>query len=430
MKKRNVDYQIVLRDISQSMVRLNRPDRLLKMITRYLDKELGLSHVGIMVFKEDRRHYTFVDSRGSGRIPANLVKFELDHPLARWFIAPQGRSKTPREDYLTPKMLRRTIRSASGTHLDMHVKEAKELLNVMQSLKLELVVPAYFKKSLLGLLLLGRRNNNKPFTSGDILFYQILTQDCSMAVKSAEYHRHLLEKNKELECRLLEIEKMRTKEQKTYYEIMRSLAAEVYAKDAYTFGHIGQVERLGLMTALEMGLDLSGRGKDILSASLILHDVGKIGIPDRILNKPAKLTDEEWEIMRTHVDKGAKILEPLTDFREVREVVRAHHEFFDGSGYPRGLKGDAIPIEARIVGVVDAFHAIVSTRCYSTGRPIEFAFQELRRCAGTQFDPKVVEAFVRAMTREMRKRGIDPSLPAEEFTFEEPGRIEENSRHS
>ena len=103
--------------------------------------------------------------------------------------------------------------------------------------------------------------------------------------------------------------------------------------------------------------------------------------------------------MRTHVEKGVKILEPLTDFKEVAEIVHCHHENFDGSGYPRGLKGQAIPIEARIVSVVDAFHAIVSTRCYRGGSPIEIAFQELKRCAGTQFDPAVVEAFIRAMKK-------------------------------
>jgi len=161
------------------------------------------------------------------------------------------------------------------------------------------------------------------------------------------------------------------------------------------------------MAAREMGLDLTGRKKDILSAGLILHDVGKIGIPDHILNKPSALNEEEWKIMRTHVDKGVMILEPLTDFKEVKEIVRCHHENHDGSGYPRGLKGGQIPVESRIVAVVDAFHAIVSTRCYSRGRPVETAFEELGRCAGTQFDPKVVEAFIRGMKKELKKRGID-----------------------
>lgn len=105
--------------------------------------------------------------------------------------------------------------------------------------------------------------------------------------------------------------------------------------------------------------------------------------------------------MRQHPVKGAKILEPLTGFKEVANVVLHHHENYDGSGYPSGLKGEAIPLEARIVSVVDAFHAIVSKRCYSKGKPIEVAFEELERCAGTQFDPQVVGAFIRAYQRTL-----------------------------
>src|SRR3989338_3937801 len=219
-----------------------------------------------------------------------------------------------------------------------------------------------------------------------------------MTIKTAEYRKDLLAKNLELEkqklelqLRLQEIADLRKREQETYYQIVMSLAHEVHAKDPYTAGHLQGVERLGLMTAQEMGYDMGGRKKDVLVAALHLHDVGKIGIPDNILMKPASLNEEEWKIMRQHPVKGAKILEPLSGFKEVANIVLHHHEYFNGKGYPGGLKGEAIPIEARIISVVDAFHAIVSTRCYSKGRSVETAFRELERCAGTQFDPNVVQ---------------------------------------
>lgn len=407
--KSRVDYQEVLRNISQSMVRLHRPERLLKLILRYLDRDLGISHAGIMVFKEDREHYTFVDSRGKGRIPASLVKFEKSHPLIAWFGSTK-KKKPSLNDYLSFSGLEKTLNEGRKNLPAGILAEWERTVSAMKSLRLELVVPAYFKKELLGLLLLGAKKNRKSFEHDEIAFFQIMTQDCAMVVKTAEYQKALYDQNAQLQKHLNEINALREKEQRTYYEIMRSLANEVYAKDAYTFGHVGQVERLGLMTAREMGLDLTGRRRDVLSAGLILHDVGKIGIPDHILNKPDRLTDEEWAVMKTHVDKGAKILEPLTDFKEVREIVCSHHENYDGSGYPRGLRGESIPVEARIVSVVDAFHAIVSTRCYSKGRPPETAFDELRRCAGRQFDPRVVEAFIRAMSREMKKRGVGQGL--------------------
>jgi HD-GYP domain-containing protein (c-di-GMP phosphodiesterase class II) len=165
------------------------------------------------------------------------------------------------------------------------------------------------------------------------------------------------------------------------------------------------------MTAEEMGFDVSGRKKDILVAALHLHDVGKIGIPDHILMKPASLTDNEWKIMRQHPEKGAKILAPLSGFKEVANAVLHHHERYDGDGYPNGLKGDEIPIESRVIAVVDAFHAIVSTRCYKKGHPLETAYSELKRCSGSQFDPKVVHAFIRAHKRLIGREKGDKKRP-------------------
>ncbi len=403
--QRKIDYQEALRDVAKSMVRLKRPERLLKMITRFIDRQFGLSHTSLLVLEEPRKRFIFVDSKGTRRLPMGLIKVEMDHPLVHWFQSSKNASKV-KKDFLNRLELKRWLTNGRARSLSREDKaEIAKVYSAMEVLKAELVVPGYFKEALLGLLLLGRKKNGNGFTKPEISFFQILAQDCSMALKTSEYHRGLVEQNAELAKRLSEIESLRKKEQATYYEIMRSLAQEVYAKDAYTFGHVSQVERLGIMTAKEMGMDLSGKRRDILSASLILHDVGKIGIPDNILKRAGKLEGEDWEVMKSHVDKGVRILAPLTDFKEVAEIVHCHHEKFDGTGYPRRIKGESIPIEARIVSVVDAFHAIVSTRCYSKGRPVEIALTELQNCAGTQFDPVVVTAFCNALRREMKKRG-------------------------
>lgn len=402
---KKIDYQGALRDVAKSMVRLKRPERLLKMITRFIDRQFDLSHTSLVVLQEKKNCFHFVDSKGARRFPIALVKFEMDHPLVQWFQVKDKKGKTHKDFIQRATLKQWLINGRTHPHLAVTHDQLERMKKGMDDLKVELAIPGFFKETLLGLLLLGEKRNKGRFTKSEISFFQILAQDCSMAVKTAEYHQGLLEQNRELARRVGEIEKLRNKEQETYYEIMRSLAQEVYAKDAYTFGHVSQVERLGLMTAREMGLDLTGKKKDILCAGLILHDVGKIGIPDRILKNPGRLEGEDWKVMQSHVEKGKKILEPLTDFKEAAEIVYCHHERYDGTGYPRGLKGEAIPIEARIVSVVDAFHAIVSTRCYSQGRPLEFAVEELRRCGGTQFDPQVVEAFIRALRKEMKKRG-------------------------
>lgn len=399
------DYQEVLRDVARSMVRLKRPDRLLKLITRFIDRQFGLTHTSLLVLDSKKNRYSFVNSKGTGRLPVGLVKFDVDHPLIHWFS--DSKKKHPiHKDFLfltdVKKMLSRAeFRLAANSQS----AQLTGIQKAMQNLKVELAVPGYFKDTLIGVLMLGKRVNGRCFTKQEVTFFQTLAHDCSMAVKTAEYNQSLLEQNRELERRLEEIETMRRKEQRTYYEIMRSLAEQVHAKEPYTFGHVSEVEKLGLMTARELGMDLSGRNKDVLSAALILHDVGKIGVPDHILCKPGALNAEEWKIMQSHVEKGTKILEPLSDFKKVREIIWAHHERYDGGGYPRRLKGEQIPIEARIVTVVDSFHAIVSTRCYQEGRSIEEAFRELQNCAGAQFDPVVVDAFIAVLKREMQKKG-------------------------
>ena len=391
--------------MARSMVRLKHPERLLKLITRFIDRRFGLNHTALLIQDLKKGHYVFVNSQGAKRLPAGLVKFDNDHPLIQWFCGPV--KKLPfQKDFLfiadVKKMLTRAEFRLAANSKANHLTRIQK---AMQSLSIELVIPGYFKETLVGLLMLGRRGSGRPFSKQEVAFFQTLANDCSMAVKTAEYNQSLVLQNQELEKRLKTIEALRHKEQRTYYEIMRSLAEEVHAKEPNIFGHVSEVERLGLMTAREMGMELTGISKDVLSAALILHDVGKIGIPDSILTKPGPLTDEEWKVMKSHVEKGAKILEPLTDFKKVREIILAHHERYDGGGYPHGLRGEEIPIEARILSVVDSFHAIVSSRCYREGRTVEAAFQELQNGTGAQFDPIVVDSFIRVMKREMQRKG-------------------------
>ncbi len=400
------DYQEALKNAARTMVRVKNPRRLLKMIVRFIAREVGLDHASILMYDQLKSRYVFVDSQGTHRIPVSLIKLDETNPLINWFSKSEKGVKI-NKDYLDREQVVSWLTDAAfiGGRPALKGKLTK-LKEVMDMLKMTTCVPGYYKDELLGVLLLGKKRTGETFSFEEISFFQTLANDASMTIKTAEYREDLIAKNmelerqkQELERRLGEIADLRKKEQETYYQIVMSLAQEVNAKDPYTAGHLQGVERLGVMTAQEMGYDLTGRKRDVLVASLHLHDVGKIGIPDNILMKPASLTDEEWKIMRQHPVKGAKILEPLTGFKDVANVVLHHHENFDGSGYPDGLKGEEIPLEARIVSVVDAFHAIISKRCYSKGRSIEVAFQELERCAGTQFDPKVVDAFIRAYKR-------------------------------
>jgi diguanylate cyclase (GGDEF)-like protein/putative nucleotidyltransferase with HDIG domain len=178
-------------------------------------------------------------------------------------------------------------------------------------------------------------------------------------------------------------------------DTVTSLAYAIDAKDQYTQGHSQKVSAYAALLAEALGL--SEAEVDEIRLGAILHDVGKVGIPEQILNKNGPLNPEEWEIMKTHVTYGGRLLEPLAPVARIRKMVLHHHEFFDGSGYPEALTGTKIPVGARIITIADSYDTITSDRSYKKGRTAEEALAELERCANTQFDPELIAAFVRAM---------------------------------
>jgi putative nucleotidyltransferase with HDIG domain len=173
----------------------------------------------------------------------------------------------------------------------------------------------------------------------------------------------------------------------------------VEADDAYTGEHCRGVVRLALDVADELDLDAAQRRNVEFGA--LLHDVGKIAVPKEIINKPGRLDEREWEIIRTHTVEGQRMLERVGGFmREVGLIVRSSHERWDGAGYPDALRGAAIPLEARIVSACDAFNAMTTTRSYRDAMPLPAAIAELTRNRATQFDPQVVDALLRTLRRE------------------------------
>lgn len=176
----------------------------------------------------------------------------------------------------------------------------------------------------------------------------------------------------------------------TYLGVIGTLAAALDARDRYTAGHSQRVAELSVTIGRQLGL--ADHGLDTLRIGALLHDIGKIGVPDAVLRKPGRLTDDEFAQIEQHPTIGARILEPLRFLPEVVAIVELHHEQPDGSGYPFGLTGEAIPLMAAVVHVADAFDAITSARAYRPGRPVADAIAELRRCTGSGFDPKVVSA--------------------------------------
>lgn len=190
---------------------------------------------------------------------------------------------------------------------------------------------------------------------------------------------------------------------------LAALARAIDAKSAWTAGHSERVTTLALKIGQVLGL--RPKELEVLHRGGLLHDIGKLGVPAAILDKPGKLTDEEAQLMREHVRMGARILEPIAAYAEVLPIVLQHHEWFDGTGYPNGLAGEAISVGGRIFAVADFFDALISDRPYRAGLDRDRVIEYIKQGAGRQFDPKVVQAFLEVMAQERGSRHTRPYTP-------------------
>jgi putative nucleotidyltransferase with HDIG domain len=249
----------------------------------------------------------------------------------------------------------------------------------------------------------------------DYLMKPFDLRQAEAAVARALEHHELIVAKRRYENHLEELVEQRTAEldaalgslENAYRSTLKALTAALETRDAETHGHSERVVTFSLRLGREYGLSESEMKS--LEFGSLLHDIGKIGVPDAILRKPAKLTDEEWVRMREHPRHGQQILRGIKFLEGAARVVAQHHEKWDGSGYPLGLRTEEIDVCARIFAVADAFDAITSDRVYREGRSYEAAARELDEWSNQQFDPKVVEAFHRVPKEdweELRRRSV------------------------
>jgi putative nucleotidyltransferase with HDIG domain len=222
-----------------------------------------------------------------------------------------------------------------------------------------------------GVLSVRRKKTFGSFTKKDLHYVMSLTKRASLNIENRLLYESLY---------------------MNVYETFKSLVASVQLRDQYTEAHSHRVTEMAVKIAYEMGV--SREELEVLKIAGALHDIGKIAIPDAILLKPGRLTTEEYEVIKTHSDLGEQILAPVSLFDEEKKIVRHHHERWDGRGYPDGLKGEEIPLLARILAVADTYDAITNNRPYQKARSHEVAMEEILRNAGTQFDPSVVDCLM------------------------------------
>jgi putative nucleotidyltransferase with HDIG domain len=238
-----------------------------------------------------------------------------------------------------------------------------------------LCVPLVSVDVVIGAIAVGSHDRTVSFTGEDVRLLSTIANHVTIAVGNTELFASV---------------------QDAYLATVRALAAAVDAKEPYMRDHSGRVAVFARATAEKLGLSHDQR--TAIEMAAYLHDIGKIGISEQILRKPGPLTEDEMSTMRHHPLIGANILRPVQFPWSIAPVVRHHHEHFDGSGYPAGLRGDEIPLLARVLSVADAYEAMTANRPYRDRLLVDDSIAELRRCAGTDFDPRVVEALIEVLT--------------------------------
>jgi putative nucleotidyltransferase with HDIG domain len=382
-----IDYKKELEGASKSMIMIHDPKLLIKLIVRMIVHKVRIKHAGMLLYEPKKDEYILSISRGEMgvKIPEGFTRFPKKSPLIRIFVEDQHKYLIQNRHALLAEDINKliwresVIEGGNGTKLLLQqVSDQMPMFNAVAC------VPAFYHHNLLAVLLLGQKEDGTRFEQDELDFFSALASDVAMAIRNAQLFD--------------ELKREADRNRNLFIQTTIALSSAIEAKDAYTHGHTERVTKYSLAIARQM--ELSGayhfppKFFENLYISGLLHDIGKIGVPESILCKKDRLTPEEYEIMKSHTTRGAEILQHLTEFEQCIDGVKYHHERYDGAGYPEGLNGDAIPIIAAIIGVADTFDAITTDRSYRKGMGKEIAINEVRNNILKQFHPLPAQALI------------------------------------
>jgi HD-GYP domain-containing protein (c-di-GMP phosphodiesterase class II) len=382
-----LDYKKELEAASRSMILIHDPRVLIRMIVRMIVRKVRVRHAAILLYSKEKDAYILTISRGQSglKIPAGYARLDPSSAIIRFFTQEKDKVLASENGALVYGEINNLIWKESvlpnGDANKELLHQVSEQMNLFES---EVCIPSYFQNSLLGVLLLGQKVSGEKFEKEELDFFSALASDVSMAIINAQLFadlRNQLDHNRDL-----------------FIRTTIALAAAIEAKDLYTRGHTERVTHLALGIAgrliLNRTFSIPENFLENLHIASLLHDIGKIGIPESILNKIEPLNKEDIRIIREHPVKGVTILEPIQELSECILGVKYHHERYDGTGYPQGLKGEDIPLIASIISVADSYDAMTTDRPYRKALTHQQAIQEIEVNSGKQFHPQVASAFI------------------------------------
>jgi putative nucleotidyltransferase with HDIG domain len=353
----------LLNEISNALHSVLDLKELLRFLISAIACELDAERASLMLIDPNRDEMTIEASVGMDDDLSKIVRVRIGEGISGW-VAQHGEPLFVDDisrDQRFPKSADRAYGSDSFI-----------------SAPLFLSVPIKLKKEVIGVININNKKGGGCFTANDTQLVTTLAGQAALSIENARMLEKLRRNNQELK--------------ETHFETISALAGALEAKDAVSGDHSERLLRYAMDVAHHLGLNECER--ELLRYAAVLHDIGKIGIPEGILQKPGKLTPDEYEQIKEHPRIGADLIRTVKFLAAVAPIILAHHEHYDGTGYPAGLAGEDIPIQARIVAALDAFDAMTSERPYRPAPGPEWAVQELRKFSGSQFDPKVVQALL------------------------------------
>ena len=356
--RRRTVYQKLLEDTVEAVHTILDLDSLLEYVVKQIHTALGATKICVFLLDKETKDengeyvYRLVTSFGFDSLKTTVFK---QYKIIKWL-------KQHKEPLL--------LDIAYHTFDTADYKELTESLHLFGAI---IIIPIIYKDELIGIITLDQKKvDGTIFDLEDINILKTLSDELAIAIENSRMYKEL---------------------NTAYLQITRALSLALESKDDYLIGHSDIVTKYAVLLAKK--INLSDREIYILAQAGMLHDLGKITIHDYILNKPGKLTEKEWEEIKQHPIKGAKILEPLPFLGEVRKVILYHHEHYDGSGYPEGLKGEQIPLLSRILTLADSVDAMLSKRPYKDREmTIDEMINEIVSQKGKHFDPYLVDKFL------------------------------------